>query len=48
MAVITFRTSDGYVLHLVDGVWMNSDFNFDDDNGWPVDDTGQRLEGTYV
>lgn len=44
-----FRTSDGWTLLLVkaegDPHWTDGEMTFDDDNGWPVDNTGKRLDG---
>lgn len=43
-----FRTTDGYLLFLVDGRWTDGDLSFEDRGGWPVDDRGERLDGEIV
>jgi hypothetical protein len=49
-----FRSSDGYTLYFVDGEWVDSpeedlvDMTFDDQDGWPVDRHGERLEGRLI
>ncbi len=45
---LTFQTSDGYTLHLIDGVWTDGDLSFDNVDGFPVDDTQIQLDGGFV
>lgn len=49
-----FRTADGYLLHLIDGQWVDHpepdkrDLTFDDREGLPVDQWGEPLDGKLV
>ena len=43
-----FHTSDGYTLLPAPGGWVDGDLFFgQDEDHWPVDDTGKRLEGEF-
>jgi len=49
-----FRTSDGYILERAARriyprvLWTNRDLTFEDYLGWPVDDTGEKLDGEFL
>jgi hypothetical protein len=49
-----FRTSDGCILERDSALpmtdrWTDGDLEFDSDkDGWPIDSSGERLEGEYV
>ena len=44
-----FKTTDGYTLFRSDdGVWTDGDLVFDEEDGYPVDEDGERLKGEMV
>lgn len=49
-----FRTSDGYTLQRIARrthprvLWTDLDLTFRDKLGWPVDDTGEKLDGAFL
>lgn len=47
-----FKTEDGYMLHqkTANGFtsWTDNDLSFEDKNGWPVDNTGEKLDGKML
>ena len=49
-----FKTSDGYILERTVRrsyprvPWTDRDLSFQDALGWPVDDSGEKLEGEFL
>lgn len=44
-----FRTSDGYTLRLVEGMWTDGDLSFaSGEEGWPIESNGSKLSGNYL
>ena len=43
-----FKTSDGFTLLPAPGGWVDGDLFFEqDDEFWPLDENGNRLEGEF-
>ena len=49
-----FKTSDGYTLQRIVRrtyprvLWTDRDLTFQDELGWPVDDSGKKLDGEFL
>ena len=49
-----FKTSDGYIVERTvrrtypPVLWTDGDLTFQNERGWPVDDSGEKLDGEFL
>jgi hypothetical protein len=46
--MVTFKTSDGYILTLFNGVWTDGDMVFQSVKGYPVDCFDEQIPGVFL